>query len=108
MTGDYPRFKATFTHDELVEHFLLRADERALVDSCRGAPVFAGKGIEECCLSLLKCNGSHVRSCVCHVSPTFSYRPKSDKSRTSVKNGSDNICLFSLYGTSSGGCQGGD
>ena len=36
MTGDYPRFKATYTHDELVEHFLLRADERALVDSCRG------------------------------------------------------------------------
>jgi TnpA family transposase len=36
MTGDYPRFKATYTHDELVEHFLLSADERALVDSCRG------------------------------------------------------------------------
>ena len=37
MTGDYPRFKATYTHDELVEHFLLSPAERALVDSCRGA-----------------------------------------------------------------------
>ena len=36
MTGEYPHFKATYTHDELVEHFLLSADERALVDSCRG------------------------------------------------------------------------
>ena len=36
MIGDYPRFKATYTHDELVEHFLLSADECALVDSCRG------------------------------------------------------------------------
>jgi hypothetical protein len=33
---------------------------------------------------------------------------RSPKSRTPVKNGSDNIGLFSLYGTSSGGCQGGD
>jgi hypothetical protein len=74
----------------------------------RGASVFAGKGIEECCQSLFKCDGVHVRSCVCHVSPTFSYRPKSDKSRTSGKNGSDNIGLFSLYGISSVGCQGGE
>ena len=34
--GDYPRFKATYMHDELVEHLLLSAAERALVDSCRG------------------------------------------------------------------------
>jgi len=23
MQGDYPRFKVTYTHEELVEHFLL-------------------------------------------------------------------------------------
>jgi hypothetical protein len=50
----------------------------------------------------------HVRSCVCHVFPTFSYRPKRDKSGTPVKNGSDNMMFFSLYGITSIGCQGGD
>jgi TnpA family transposase len=36
MKGDYPRFKATYTQDELIEHFLLTPAERALVDTCRG------------------------------------------------------------------------
>ncbi len=36
MKGDYPRFKATYAHDELVEHFLLSPAERVLVDTCRG------------------------------------------------------------------------
>ena len=36
MQGDYPRFKATYTHEELVEHFLLSPAERAVVDTCRG------------------------------------------------------------------------
>lgn len=36
MQGDYPRFKVTYTHEELVEHFLLSPAERALVDTCRG------------------------------------------------------------------------
>jgi Domain of unknown function (DUF4158) len=36
MQGDYPRFKVTYTHEELVEHFLLNPAERALVDTCRG------------------------------------------------------------------------
>jgi Domain of unknown function (DUF4158) len=36
MKGDYPRFNATYTHDELVEHFLLTPAERVLVDTCRG------------------------------------------------------------------------
>jgi hypothetical protein len=49
----------------------------------------------------------HVCSCVGHVFPTFSYRLESDKSSTPVKNGSDNIDHFSLYGTTSGECQGG-
>src|SRR5215211_8666009 len=75
--------------------------------SC-SASVFAGKGIEENRQPLFKCNGSHVRSCLSHVSPTFSYSPKTDKSRTPVKSGSDNMALFSLYGTASIGCQGGD
>ena len=36
MKGDYPRFKAAYTQDELIEHFLLTPAERALVDTCRG------------------------------------------------------------------------
>lgn len=36
VKGDYRRFKATYTHDELIEHFLLSPAERALVDTCRG------------------------------------------------------------------------
>jgi hypothetical protein len=36
MTGNYPRFKAAYAHEELVEHFLLSPAEHALVDSCRG------------------------------------------------------------------------
>ena len=35
MSGDYPSFRATYTHEELVEHFLLSPAERALVDTCR-------------------------------------------------------------------------
>src|SRR5215217_6312120 len=74
----------------------------------RSASVFAGKSIEECCQSVFKCNSVHVCSCVSHVSPTFSYSPKRDKSRTPVKSGSDNTVFFPLYGTTSGVCQGGD
>jgi TnpA family transposase len=37
MKGDYPDFKTTYTHDELVEHFLLTPAERAVVDTCYGA-----------------------------------------------------------------------
>lgn len=36
MKGDYPRFKATYTHEELVEHFLLRPADRAVIDTCYG------------------------------------------------------------------------
>ncbi|HSF30195.1 MAG TPA: DUF4158 domain-containing protein [Candidatus Tectomicrobia bacterium] len=36
MPGDYPRFKATFAHEELLEHFLLSPAEHALIDTCRG------------------------------------------------------------------------
>ena len=36
MKGDYPRFKATYTHEELLEHFVLNPAERALVDTCYG------------------------------------------------------------------------
>jgi hypothetical protein len=36
MPGDYPRFKASYAHEELVEHFLLSSAEHALVDTCRG------------------------------------------------------------------------
>jgi Domain of unknown function (DUF4158) len=36
MTGDYPRFKASYTHEELMEHCLLSPAEHALVAICRG------------------------------------------------------------------------
>jgi hypothetical protein len=36
MTGDYSRFKASYTHEELVEHVLLSPAEHALVATCRG------------------------------------------------------------------------
>jgi hypothetical protein len=36
MTGGYPRFNATFAHEELAEHFLLSPTERAWVDTCYG------------------------------------------------------------------------
>jgi hypothetical protein len=35
MQGDYPCFKTTYTHEELVEHFLLSPAERAVVETCR-------------------------------------------------------------------------
>jgi len=35
MQGDYPCFKTTYTHEELVEHFLLSPVERAVVETCR-------------------------------------------------------------------------
>src|SRR5947208_7260951 len=63
--------------------------------------VLAVETVKECCQSLFKCNGVHVCSCLSHVSPTFSYSPKIDKSRTSVKSDSDNMVFFSLYGTAS-------
>jgi TnpA family transposase len=36
MKGDYPGFKATYIHEELVEHFLLSPAEHALVETCHG------------------------------------------------------------------------
>lgn len=35
MKGDYPRFRATYTHEELVEHFLLQPDEVEFLRSFR-------------------------------------------------------------------------
>jgi hypothetical protein len=36
MTGDYPRFKTTYTHEDLVEHFLLSPADHAVIDTCYG------------------------------------------------------------------------
>jgi TnpA family transposase len=36
MAGDYPRFTSSYTHEELVEHFLLSPAEHALIATCRG------------------------------------------------------------------------
>src|SRR5205823_6191947 len=76
-------------------------------DGC-AASVLAVKNVKECCQSLFQCHGVHIRSCRSHVSPTFSYRPKTDQSDTPGKSDSDNMLFFPLYGTASIGCQGGD
>ena len=36
MKGDYPRFKASYSQDELVEHFHLDAQDRILHYCLRG------------------------------------------------------------------------
>jgi hypothetical protein len=36
VKGDYPCFKASYVHEELVEHFLLSPAEHALVETCHG------------------------------------------------------------------------
>ena len=36
MKGDYPCFKATYVHEELVEYFLLSPADRAVVETCHG------------------------------------------------------------------------
>jgi hypothetical protein len=37
MSGAYPQFKTAYTHEELVEHFLLTpADLQLVVLTCRG------------------------------------------------------------------------
>src|SRR5207245_11605568 len=79
--------------DKLLDIRLIRPDSSR-------TSVLARPTIKKECQSLFRCDGVHVCSCVCHVSPTFSYSPKTGKSRTSVKTGSDNIAHFLLYGTS--------
>src|SRR5438552_9333430 len=72
------------------------------------ASVLAVETVKKRCQSLFQCHGVHVRSCLSHVSPTFSYSPKRDKSRTPGKIGSDNMMLLPLYGAMSSVCQGGE
>jgi hypothetical protein len=36
MSGAYPHFKLSYTHEELVEHFLLTPADLQLVWTCRG------------------------------------------------------------------------
>ena len=36
MPGDYPYFRTTYSHDEMVERFLLTAAEQHLIAQCRG------------------------------------------------------------------------
>src|SRR5437764_14373563 len=83
-------------------------DIRLIGSYSRRTSVFAGKGIEENRQSFFQSHGSHVCSCLSHISPTFSYSPKRDKSRTPGKSASDNTVFFPLYGTSPCVSQGGD
>src|ERR1041385_9101401 len=36
MKGDYPRFKAKYAHEDLVEHFLLSPADHAVIETCYG------------------------------------------------------------------------
>lgn len=36
MKGDYPRFKSSYSHEELIEYFLLSEVEQKFVNQCRG------------------------------------------------------------------------
>jgi hypothetical protein len=36
MSGAYPHFQSSYSHDELVEHFLLTPADLQLVLACRG------------------------------------------------------------------------
>jgi hypothetical protein len=36
MPGDHPRFKATYAHEEVVEHFPLSPAKHALIATCYG------------------------------------------------------------------------
>jgi Domain of unknown function (DUF4158) len=36
MKGNYPYFRASYSHEELAEHFLLTPAERQLIAQCRG------------------------------------------------------------------------
>jgi hypothetical protein len=36
MSGTYPHFKSSYTHEELVEHFLLTPADLQLILTCRG------------------------------------------------------------------------
>src|SRR5256885_13792510 len=78
-------------------------DIRLIGSYSRSTSILSGKCIYEGCQSLFQCHGVHVRSCLSHLSPTFSYSPKRDKSCTPGKSGSDNMMFFPLYGTVSSG-----
>jgi hypothetical protein len=36
MRGDYPRFKATYAYEDLVQYFLLSPADHAMVETCYG------------------------------------------------------------------------
>jgi hypothetical protein len=36
MKGDYPRFRAAYSHEELAEQFLLTPTDLELISQCRG------------------------------------------------------------------------
>jgi hypothetical protein len=45
MSGAYPHFKTSYTHEELVEHFLLTPADLQLVFTCRGEANLCGMGL---------------------------------------------------------------
>src|ERR687894_782638 len=79
---------------------------RLIGAGCCLASVLSRQAVKEDRDTLLKCQWLLSSSCLSHSLPTFSYGWKIDKSRQVVKSGSDNILLFSLYGTMIHSCQG--
>jgi hypothetical protein len=45
MSGAYPYFKPSYTHEELVEHFLLTPADLQLVWTCRGEANLCGMAL---------------------------------------------------------------
>ena len=45
MSGAYPHFKLSYTHEELVEHFLLTPADLQLVWTCRGETNLCGMAL---------------------------------------------------------------
>jgi hypothetical protein len=60
MKGDYPRFKASYSQDEMVEHFHLDAQDRILLSGIRG-DVNRNGGCQKDCV-----NGSESSRAICH------------------------------------------
>jgi len=61
MKGEYPSFKATYTHEELIEHFLLSDAEQQFLQQVRGEVNRHGVAILLKSLPYLGCFPQHVR-----------------------------------------------
>jgi hypothetical protein len=63
MKGDYPRFRASYSHEELVEHFLLTSAEHQLIAQCRGEVNHHGAAVLLTSLRYLGTSRLHCTRC---------------------------------------------